>query len=312
MAAPFALDRSAAKTTKRFWSARWTPYAGIALAGGCLAWLSGAHPGAMPVWAPWDFSPVEFFSISLAFLWFLRGLATESARPRPETWRAVSFVAGLGVIYLVLQTRFDYWAQHLFLLNRVQHVVMHHLGPFLLALAGAGDTLRRGMPSWVRRAAESRPVSAISSVLQRPWIAGVLFAGSFFFWLIPPIHFRAMLDARLYQLMNWTMVVDGILFWSLALDSRPKPPARISFGARIGLILGVMIPQVVLGALLTVWPRSLYPSYDLCGRMLPSMSALTDQHLGGAIVWIPPGILSMAGLLRLIIALSRQRSTACS
>jgi hypothetical protein len=31
----------------------------------------------------------------------------------------------------VLQTRFEYWAQHMFFLNRIQHVVMHHFGQSL-------------------------------------------------------------------------------------------------------------------------------------------------------------------------------------
>ncbi len=63
----------------------------------------------------------------------------------------------------------------------------------------------------------------------------MLFVGTFFFWLIPAVHFRAMIDARLFTIMNWTMVVEGILFWCLVLDPRPSPPARASFGARAAL-----------------------------------------------------------------------------
>ena len=37
-----------------------------------------------------------------------------------------------------------------------------------------------------------------------------------------------MLDANLYELMNWTMAINGVMFWSLILDSRAKPPARLS------------------------------------------------------------------------------------
>jgi putative membrane protein len=277
----------------------------VALIGLGLWWISSRHPGRMPVWAPWDFSPAEYLVAALGALWFFRGLALQSPEARPRPWRRAAFLAGLASIYLVLQTRYDYWAQHLFCLNRIQHVMMHHVGPFLIAVGAVGDTVKRGMPGWVRRIVEGRAVGAVMRVLQQPVLAGVLFVGSFFFWLIPPVHFAAMISARLYQLMNWTMVVDGLLFWALALDMRPRPPARISYRARVGLVIAVMIPQALLGSVLTVWPKDIYTYYDLCGRLVPWMSALTDQHLAGAVVWIPPGFLGMGGVLLLTIAMKQ-------
>ncbi len=78
--------------------------------------------------------------------------------------RAV-FLLGVGVIYAVLQTRFEYWSQHMFFLNRIQHVAMHHLGPFLVALGAAGGTIKRGMPLRLRLAIESPAVAGIVRVL---------------------------------------------------------------------------------------------------------------------------------------------------
>lgn len=282
-------------------------YAAVALIGGLLGWISDSHPGRMPLWAPWEFSPIEYGALALATLWFFQGLARTPSADRPATWRPVAFLTGIGSIYLVLQTRYDYWAQHLFVLNRLQHVVMHHIGPFCIALAGVGDVIGRGMPGWARKVTGSRAVTAGMRVLQQPVLAGVLFVGSFFFWLIPPVHFRAMIDGRLYQLMNWSMVVDGILFWSLALDLRPRPPARLSYAARVVLVIGAMIPQVALGLLLAFWPKDLYSYYDLCGRLVPSISAIWDQHLGGVVVWIPPGLLSMVTVLLLLLRMKRSQ-----
>jgi putative membrane protein len=100
----------------------------------------------------------------------------------------------------------------MFFLNRIQHVVMHHLGPFLMALGSSGGMIKRGMPLRLRRIAESGYVAAAMRVLQQPMVAAFLFVGLFYFWLIPMVHFRAMIDARLYAVMNWSMVLDGILF----------------------------------------------------------------------------------------------------
>jgi putative membrane protein len=219
-------------------------------------------------------------------------------------------VIGVVAIYAVLQTRYDYWAQHMFFLHRIQHVVMHHVGPFLLALGGAGAMIRRGMPRWAQRAIDSPAVAGAMRVLQQPLVAALLFVGLIYFWLIPPVHFRAMLDGRLYAVMNWSMVLDGLLFWCLVLDPRPKPPARISWGARAALAVGVMFPQIALGAFITMSQSDLYPYYELCGRLFPAISAIEDQHIGGIVIWIPPAMMSVIGLLLVINAFRLHEETS--
>jgi putative membrane protein len=278
-------------------------YAAIIGLGALLSWLSADHPSLLPVWAPWDFSWPEYLGMTLVLFWYLRGLGAMAAAERPALWRRIAFLAGLALLYAVLQTRFEYLSQHMFFLNRTQHVVMHHLGPLLIALGTAGAAIKRGMPAWLARLI-GRPIfTAPINVLQQPLLAAFLFVGSFYFWLIPDIHFRAMIDPRLYALMNWSMVLDGVLFWVLVLDPRPKPPARVSFGTRAALAFGVMFPQIILGAIITFTQRDLYPYYELCGRLYPSITALYDQHVGGIITWIPPAMMSVLALLLVINAL---------
>jgi putative membrane protein len=266
----------------------------------------------MPAWMPWDFSWPEYLTASLVLLWFCRGVALAPAQARPPVWRRVAFVSGLVALYAVLQTRFDYMAQHMFFVNRTQHVVMHHLGPFLIALGWPGEAIERGMPRSLRPIVESRAIASAVRFLQQPVLAAFLFVGLFYFWLIPSVHFRAMLDPRLYALMNWSMFGDGILFWCLVLDPRPRPPARLSFGARAGLAFAVMFPQILLGAVITFTHADLYPYYDFCGRLFPSISALNDQHIGGIIMWIPPAMMSVIAVLLVLNALRVQEEAAAS
>jgi putative membrane protein len=268
---------------------------GIAALGGLLFWLSAFHPSLMPLWGPWDFSWPEYLATAFGMAWFFRGLARTPAAMRPPPWRQAAFVGGVLAIYAVLQTRFDYMAQHMFFLNRVQHVAMHHLGPFLIALAWPGVTLRRGAPESVVRVATNPWVIGAVRTLQQPLLAAVLFVGLFFLWLVPPVHVRAMLDPLLYAVMNWSMVIDGLLFWCLVLDPRPAPPARVSCIARAALAFAVMVPQVLLGAVLAFAPHDLYPYYDLCGRLIPSLGGLADQRIGALVSWIFPVMMSTIG-----------------
>ena len=280
-------------------------YALLATAAIAFWWLCRSHAAILPVWAPWDFSFVEFLGCWIAAFWYVRGLALTPRGERPSLIRSVSFFTGVLAIYAVLETRFEYLAEHQFFFNRIQHVIMHHFGPMLIALAWPGVTLLRGMPAFARRAVTHPALVAIVHVLQQPAIAAVLFVGTFFFWLIPSIHFHAMLDSRLFAVMNWTMVIEGILFWCLVLDPRPSPPARASFGARAALSMVVMFPQIIGGAMIAFSPHDLYAFYDLCGRIYPDLGARYDQTVGGLIVWIPPSMMSVIGLLLVLNALRR-------
>lgn len=271
---------------------------GIILLVGAALWaVTTFYPAQVPAILPYEFSWLIYLAVTLSGLWFARGVGRIAQRDRPSRWRQAAFWAGLVLLWGVTQTGFEYLAQRMFFTNRLQHVAMHHVGPVLLALSAGGPVLLAGAPGWLRALCASRPVMLAYRMIQQPAIAVILFVGLFWFWLIPPVHFAAMLDPVLYQVMNWSMVVDGILFWALVLDTRPAPPARLRFGWRAALAVGVMFPQIVLGALITFATVDLFPYYAFCGRYFPTISAVTDQQIGGIIIWIPPAMMSVLGLL---------------
>lgn len=273
-------------------------------------WVCRFYAADLPAVAPWDFSFTWFFATVFPLWWYWRGLKRMSEGERPSRWRSFSFGLGMAAVYAVLQTHFDYLAQHMFFLNRTQHVVMHHLGPFLIALAWPWPTILRGMPDSVRKIAESRAVGGFLHVMRQPFLAAFLFVGLVALWLVPAIHFRAMIDPRLYLVMNWSMVADGLLFWSLVLDPRDAKEARISFGMRAAIGFGVMFPQILIGAVIALANRDFYGFYTWCGRIYPSIGALDDQAYGGLIIWIPPAMMSVASLLLVLNALRLREEAA--
>ena len=75
--------------------------------------------------------------------WYLLGITVLPQAERPNLWRRAAFLRGTAMMYAVLQTHHLYLAEHQFFLNRIRHVVVHHLGPFVVALACSGKQLRR-------------------------------------------------------------------------------------------------------------------------------------------------------------------------
>ena len=278
--------------------APWFWYGALLLAGATLYVISARLPADLPVFLPWEFHWPEFLATVLALAWFTRGLALVGEPP--PLWRRICFVAGVLSFYIVLQTRVDYYAQHLFFMHRWAHFVLHHAGAFLIALGMSGPVLYAGMPDFLKPLVTATPLQRTLDVLQHPVVAPALFVGLLYFWLIPSIHSYVMLDADLYQVMNWTMAINGVMFWSLILDPRPRPPARLSSLVRGALILAIELPQMVLGAILSLSVTDYYPVYTICGRVM-DMTALNDQHLGGLIIWLPGTLTSFAAMIIVLV-----------
>jgi len=275
---------------------QWYGYGALLVAGGVIDVACHLVPSQLPFWMPWEFSWPVFLTTTLTLTWYGRGWLRLSPEDRPAFWRTACFVTGVMSIYAVLQTHIDYLAQHMFFVHRWAHFVLHHAGAFFVALGAAGPVLRAGMPSFLLPILSARFVRRSIDILQHPLVAPLLFVGLLYFWLIPAIHTRVMLDANLYDLMNWSMALNGMMFWSLILDSRPKPPARYSHLMRALMILIIELPQMVLGAILSLSMTDYYPVYEICGRILP-MSALSDMHYGGLIIWLPGTLTSLAAMI---------------
>ncbi|MDR5779942.1 cytochrome c oxidase assembly protein [Caballeronia sp. LZ065] len=247
---------------------------------------------------PWEPSPTVVIAVLVAGILFARG----ARHARVTLARRIAFWFGLGALYVALHTRLDYFFEHEFFMHRLQHLVLHHLGPFFIALSYPGAALRAGIPftwrrRWVRPAAQSSVARGFFAVVFNPVVAVVLFVGLIYFWLLSPIHFKAMLDARLYRVMNWSMVIDGLLFWWLVLDPRPAPPARLAPGRRILIVIAAIPPQIILGAYIFFTPHELYPIYSICGRAFTWITPMRDQQIGGLLLWIPGSMMSVIGAL---------------
>ncbi|MEJ2059412.1 MAG: cytochrome c oxidase assembly protein [Gammaproteobacteria bacterium] len=259
---------------------------------------------------PWEFSLTVLLTCSVTVAVYVGGLwrmrrAGEAVNP----WRAAAFLLGLVGIYLFLQSYLDYLSQHMFWVHRLQHLVLHHAGPFLIALSAPGAILARGAPAWMKaglRAIWAIPgVRLLYRIVQHPLVASLLFVGLIAFWLLPEVHFQAMLSEPRYKAMNWSMVIDGLLFWWLILAPGGEPYTP-GYGTRLLMLWGVMLPQIAIGAYIGLSNHVLYDVYSVCGRAWP-IAPMTDQELGGLITWIPASMMSVLGALVLLrrILLSR-------
>ena len=250
---------------------------------------------------PYEFYPEVVAFCALAAVVYGLGLRGQRrSGERVHVPAALAWFAGLALTYAVMHTHLDYLSQYMFWVHRGQHLVLHHLAPFLMVLALPHRVLPYAFSPAARarwRAVLQHPLVRVPyRTVQHPVVAPVLFVGLIFFWLEPELHFDAMLSNPLYRLMNASMLVDGLLFWWLIVDPRGARSGGLGFGLRILLLWAVMIPQIVLGAHIGLADTILYDVYSVCGRAWP-LAPMTDQQIGGLITWIPAAMMSVIGAL---------------
>lgn len=280
--------------------------AAIVLTGAALAWFSATYPAEMPVWGPWQFSWVEYLAATFGLFWYARGLARMPRSARPGAWRIGFYVVGVVSMYVMVQTRFTYVALHLFMATQGQQFMLHDLGPFLVGLAWPGAVLAAGVPRPLLRLCRAPWLKAAIRGVQQPAIATILFVLLLIGQVLPVVVLWVMLDWRYFDAMNMVMAIEGLFFWLLVLDPRPKPPAPISFGTRMIIAFLGMLPVIPIGAYITFTGRDLYSYYALCGRLYPLIGWHYDQLVGGIIFWLPAAFMGALAFLLPLNALRRQ------
>lgn|SRR5690625_397865 len=254
---------------------------------------------------PWEFSPFLLVMFALSGWLFFAG----SRQRRVGKVRQWLFWTGFVLLYLMLHTRIDYYAERLFFAHRLQHLVLHHIGPLLIMAAYPGAVFWAGLRLPLRRALRQFRKTLLGRAVyafftNKFWVP-FLFVFLVLIWLEPTVQFYSMLDWRLYRFMNWTVVISGLMYWNLILDRRPSPPAPLSPGGRVLSPVITMVPQMVTGAVITFTEYDIYPVFDLCGRAIPGLSALTDQAIGGLTMWVLAGFVEVFGLLYALATLMR-------
>jgi len=270
---------------------------GIIAAAVAVDLICRLFPAHLPYIFPFIFNAPVFLGTWFVLLWYSRGMARMPAAERPGRVRQAFFLFGLAATYFVLQTRFEYLTQHMFFLNRIQAVTLGMVTPFCIAIGWMPAVLARGAPAWVVDFCRGRIVRRIGKYLFHPLPAMAVFLVTSDIWLIPSVHFAAMINPTLYAVMNLSCLLGGLLFWQVCLDPRPVPQARFSYLVRAGTGFLVMFPQIAISSYIALTSQDLYAFYTLCGRLFPSISPTYDQMLGGLIQWIPPGMMNTAALI---------------
>lgn len=258
-----------------------------------------AQPTLGHLLGSWSLDPVAALALLLAALLYGAGVLGVSRRGR-RRWppaRTASFLAGLLVLALALVSGIDELADELLSVHMVQHLLLALLAPALL-LCGAPVRLalaagRPGLRAGLARVLSSRPVRA----LVHPAVGCALFAFVVLGWHLTGLFELALEDPAVHALEHAAYLSAGLLLLAplIAADPLPHRPGAVG---RFCWMMGAMTAMAVPGALLAFAPAVRYPHYLAPARAL-GRSALADEHVAGAIMWVAGGVAMFALALAL-------------
>jgi len=270
--------------------------------------MAGEGAAAAGIVNTWDFSPVIVIPTLLVLAIYAAGLERRPGAFDASPWRHMAFFWGGGMTFLSLASPIDALADHLFFMHQVQHMLIRVIGPMLIALAQPQATLIAGLPASVRRkvlgpVASAGPVSALFRFLTRPVVATALFVASLYIWQWPPLHDAAILHQPIHDVMHFTMLAAGLLFFWRVFDQRGTPKG-VPFGARLMMLWVAVLANIPIGAYISFKSHELYSAYDVVGRLF-GISPMDDERLGGFIMQAPSSMMMLVAVIAVIHAWGR-------
>jgi putative copper resistance protein D len=244
--------------------------------------MSGVHHLGFTlhnVLTSWDTSPFALLTLVTCIVvgaWYVQAVWALSGRGRSwSSMRTVSFLTGLVMIDLALQSPVASFTMEYFEAHMIQHLLLMVTAPPLLAL-GAPMTLALQTSS---RSVKVRMLQVLNSKAFRWWshpvpTAMVYYLAMFAFFLTSAVTV-AMDHMWLMDLINIAFLVAALHFWwpIVGVDYIPHWP--MGHGAKmLALLIGVPVESFLALALLT------------SARPVASMYSLQSTHTGAGILWV--------------------------
>ena len=294
------------------------PFAGAVVAGAVAAvaagWLASAgavlaHGGVVPTEPPtlatlllgWAFDPLVWLpAIAALLLWRFAVRQVNRAHPAnpvapKRTW---SWVAGVAVLLVALDSGIATYDTTLFSVHMVQHLLLVLVAPPLLLYAGPIVLLLRvSSPGtrrrWILPVLHSRPVRFLSF----PVVSWLLFAGVMWASHFSPLFNVALENDWAHRLEHGLYLFAALLFWWPVVGPDPSP-WRMRPSARV-LYVGLQMPQNTFLALAIYMASApLYAHYATTSRTW-GPSPLEDQQAAGGIMWVGGDIVFITILIGL-------------
>jgi putative copper resistance protein D len=215
-----------------------------------------------------------------------------------------AWLAGLAAILVALVSAVDVYADDLLTVHMVQHLLLAMVAPPLLAM-GAPVTLALRVASPRIRRRLILPVLhfPLVRIIASPLVAWPLFAIVMWLTHFSPLYDAALENPTLHVAEHLVYLGSGLLFWWPVVAADPIP-WRLGYGARLAYVALQMPVNAAVGLAIYFAPTVLYPHYATNTRSW-GPDALTDQQIGGVLMWGAGDLLLLVAFIAVVAAWMR-------
>jgi cytochrome c oxidase assembly factor CtaG len=256
-------------------------------------------PGALTTW---QLAPLVSTSLILLAAAYLAAVVVAAGRGAARRWparRTAAFLLGLAVIAVATQSSIGVYDDVLFSAHMVQHLLLIMVAPPLLICGRPVTLLLRATRGRLRARAGAALRSAPVSWLTWPPVAVTLYAAVVTGTHLTPLMNLVLENAAVHDAEHALYLVVGYLYFLPIIGAEPVR-WRISVFGRYLLLLVTMPVDTLVGVVLMLAPRELFPAYARSGRTW-GPSLLADLHQGGLIMFAGSDLV-MAGLAMILAA----------
>jgi cytochrome c oxidase assembly factor CtaG len=262
------------------------------------------------VWLHWDWQPAAILVLIVLGGTYCLGwwrLRWQGHTRLANGWRLAAYLSGLAVLGLALLSPIDTLQSLLFSMHMVQHELLMMVAPPLLLLANPFPIALWGMPAGLRRTigrllTRKAPFRRVVRRLTAPWVAWALYVATLWIWHAPIAYNAALNDELIHDVEHITFFATALLFWWHVVGAAPRIHGSPGYGVRIGYVLAALVQNEVLAVSISLAHQPLYAYYMTVPRLW-DLSVLEDQMLGGAIMWVPGGMMYVLTAIILIACL---------
>jgi putative membrane protein len=238
-------------------------------------------------WTRSTIDPAALAGLIGVIAWYLRGVQRRRASGVHDGRRTAAFLGGAAATLLAVAGPIPGWSGELLWVHMVQHLLLTVVAAPLFALGAPVSTLRLGLgpasrstvAGWSRRSRRLRRRFGNPPPLV---IATSVHVAVTWLWHAPAAYDLAVRSAGIHALEHVAFLGSATWVW-IEIVATARRTRRAQALATLCLA-ALIVAGGVLGALLTFAGRSLYEVYTGAG----GLTAIEDQQLGGALMWVLP------------------------
>jgi putative membrane protein len=239
----------------------------------------------------WELEPWVVIPLTLTAYWYAAGLYRIWRDAGPghgiRGWEAAAFWCGWLALVTALVSPLHPWGSMLFSAHMTQHEILMLIAAPVLVLGKPLVGILKGMPTDAARdlvrLTNARWWRQFWRMLINPVVAWLIHAVLLWLWHVPALFEATLTSDLIHALQHLCFVGSALLFWWAVMQG---PHRALNFGIAVLYMFTTALHSGALGALITFARTVWYPAYEQTAPVW-GLTALEDQQLGGAIMWIP-------------------------